>query len=108
MDTDQLSNHLQVATMAQFWRYDQSGAAPALHRALLRAVGDIWRTRTMDTAHTITEMLFPAVVIEQATVDRTIATWPRRTPSPPCAGCSARAGTPWRGRCGRAPDAETG
>ena len=71
MDTDELSNHLQAATMAQFWRYDQVELCRPYIERYFEQVGDIWRTRTMDTAHTITEMLYPAVVIEQATVDRT-------------------------------------
>jgi aminopeptidase N len=71
MDTDALSNHLQAATMAQFWRYDQVELCRPYIERYFELIGDIWRTRTMDTAHTITEMLYPAVVIEQATVDRT-------------------------------------
>ena len=71
MDTDTLSNHLQAATMAQFWRYDQVELCRPYVERYFEQIADIWRTRSMDTAHTITEMLYPAVVIEQATVDRT-------------------------------------
>ncbi|MGZ4617279.1 MAG: aminopeptidase N [Frankiaceae bacterium] len=71
MDTDTLSNHLQAATMAQFWRYDQVELCrPYVERYFVQ-IADIWRARSMDTAHTITEMLYPAVVIEETTVDRT-------------------------------------
>ena len=71
MDADTLSNHLQAATMSQFWRYDQVELCRPYVERYFGQIADIWRTRSMDTAHTITEMLYPAVVIEQVIVDRT-------------------------------------
>ena len=82
MDTDTLSNHLQAATMAQFWRYDQVELCRPYVERYFDQIADMWRTRSMDTAHTITEMLYPAVVIEQATVDRTARYLAESDPQP--------------------------
>jgi aminopeptidase N len=69
VDRDDLSNHLQIATMAGFNRYE--------HKALIRpyldryfaSIGSIWEMRTFETAESISEMLFPALFVEQQTVD---------------------------------------
>ncbi len=68
MDSDTLSNHLLVATMGGFWIADQDDLTRPYVDRFFAEIADIWRTRTFDTAQTITQMLFPYAIIEPATV----------------------------------------
>jgi aminopeptidase N len=69
MDSDKLSNHLAVATMAGFWIDSQLEITRPYVSRYFDEIGGIWATRSFDTAATITQMLFPAAVIEPATVE---------------------------------------
>jgi aminopeptidase N len=67
---DELSNHMQVATMRTFWRYEPEQmevTAPYVSR-FFDVVGDVWRQRSMDSAQTFTELLFPSTVISPETI----------------------------------------
>ncbi|HEX4432303.1 MAG TPA: aminopeptidase N [Frankiaceae bacterium] len=78
VERDDLSNHMQVATMRTFWRYEpeQIEVTKPYVAKYFDAVGDVWRQRSMDSAQTLTELLFPATVISeqtQAAVDQYLA-----------------------------------
>jgi len=78
VERDELSNHMQVATMRTFWRAEPAQlqvTRPYVTR-YFDAVGEVWRTRSMDSAQTLTELLFPSTVISADTlaqVDRYLA-----------------------------------
>jgi aminopeptidase N len=82
MDSDKLSNHLAAATMAGFWISDQLELTRGYVDRFFAEISGIWETRTFDTAQTITQMLFPGVVIEQSTVDATDAFLASQNPTP--------------------------
>ncbi|MEX5634439.1 aminopeptidase N [Parafrankia sp. FMc2] len=82
MDSDTLSNHLAVATMSGFWISDQQELTRPYVDRFFTEIGGIWKTRSFDSAQTITQMLFPSGVIEQATVDRTDTYLAEREPVP--------------------------
>ncbi|WP_322769831.1 aminopeptidase N [Frankia sp. Cr1] len=69
MESDKLSNHLLVATMGGFWMPGQDELTRPYVDRYFAEIGRIWRTRTFDTAQTITQMLFPAAIIEPETVE---------------------------------------
>jgi aminopeptidase N len=83
MDSDKLSNHLAVATMAGFWISDQLELTRPYVDRFFAEIGEIWKTRSFDTAQTITQMLFPSAMIEQATVDKVDAYLAEQDPAPP-------------------------
>ncbi|WP_018634813.1 aminopeptidase N [Parafrankia elaeagni] len=82
MDSDTLSNHLAVATMSGFWISDQQELTRPYVDRFFAEIGGIWKTRSFDSAQTITQMLFPSGVVEQATVDRTDTYLAEREPVP--------------------------
>jgi aminopeptidase N len=56
--------------MRTFWRYEPAQlevTKPYVSR-YFAAVGEVWKTRSMDSAQTLTELLFPAVVISEETL----------------------------------------
>ncbi|HEX4018283.1 MAG TPA: aminopeptidase N [Frankiaceae bacterium] len=69
VERDDLSNHMQVATMRTFWRYEpeQIEVTKPYVAKYFDAVGDVWRQRSMDSAQTLTELLFPSTVISEET-----------------------------------------
>ncbi len=69
MESDKLSNHLLVATMGGFWMPGQDELTRPYVDRYFAEIGRIWRTRTFDTAQTITQMLFPDAIIEPETVE---------------------------------------
>ncbi len=84
VDRDELSNHMQVATMRTFWRYEPEQLAvtqPYVAR-YFDAVGEVWRTRSMDSAQTLTELLFPSVVITDDTLAQVDSYLETRSPQP--------------------------
>ena len=84
VERDELSNHMQVATMRTFWRYEPQQleiTAPYVEK-YFAAVGDVWRTRSMDSAQTLTELLFPAVAITADTLARVDTYLSERSPQP--------------------------
>ena len=69
VERDDLSNHMQVATMRTFWRPEPAQlevTQPYVAR-YFEVVGEVWRTRSMDSAQTFTELLFPTVAISPQT-----------------------------------------
>jgi aminopeptidase N len=82
MESDKLSNHVAAATMAGFWIPDQAELTRPYVQRYFDEIGEIWRTRTLDSAQTITGMLFPSSVIEQATVDAVDTYLASRNPQP--------------------------
>jgi aminopeptidase N len=83
VDSDGLSNHLQVAAMRGFVQPEHAELIrPYVERYFAR-VGGLWQTRSMETAQTITELLYPAVLVEPATVERTDAFLAAQDAPPP-------------------------
>jgi aminopeptidase N len=82
MESDALSNHLAIATMAGFWIREHAELTRPYVSRFFAEIGDIWRTRTLDSAQTITQMLFPSSVIEQGTVDAVDEYLATRDPQP--------------------------
>jgi aminopeptidase N len=78
VERDELSNHMAIATMRTFWRPEPAQLAVTLPyvERFFEVVGDVWRERSMDSAQTFTELLFPSEVISEdvlALVDRFLA-----------------------------------
>jgi aminopeptidase N len=78
VERDELSNHMQIATIRTFWRPepDQLEVTLPYVERFFEAVSDVWRERSMDSAQTFTELLFPSDVISEdilARVDRFLA-----------------------------------
>jgi len=66
---EELSNHVAMATAAGFWRSDQTDLLRPYVDRYFAEIGSVWATRTTEMAYSITEHLFPATVIEPATVE---------------------------------------
>ena len=84
VERDDLSNHMQVATMRTFWRSEPEQlaiTAPYVSR-FFDVVGDIWRTRSMDSAQTFSELLYPSAAISEETLALTDAYLADRAPQP--------------------------
>jgi aminopeptidase N len=84
VEQDELSNHMQVATMRTFWRYEPEQLAVTLPYVdkYFEAVGEVWKTRSMDSAQTLTELLFPSVVITDETLAKVDQYLAEQTPQP--------------------------
>ncbi|WP_045878017.1 aminopeptidase N [Pseudofrankia sp. DC12] len=83
MESDALSNHLAVATMGGFWVASQRELTRPYVDRYFAEVAEIWKTRSFDTAQTITQMLFPDGVIETSTLDKVDAYLANEDPAPP-------------------------
>jgi aminopeptidase N len=83
MESDTLSNHVLAATMAGFWISSQRELTAPYVERYFAEIAEVWRTRSFDTAQTITQMLFPDGVIEQSTIDRVDAYLANEDPAPP-------------------------
>ncbi|MDT3440496.1 MULTISPECIES: aminopeptidase N [unclassified Pseudofrankia] len=83
MESDKLSNHLLVATLGGFWISSQRELTKPYVDRYFAEIAEIWKTRSFDTAQTITQMLFPDGVIEQATIDKVDAYLANEDPAPP-------------------------
>ncbi|WP_235608947.1 aminopeptidase N, partial [Frankia casuarinae] len=83
MDSDTLSNHLAAATMGGFWISDQLELTRPYVDRFFDEIAGIWETRSFDMASTITQMLFPASVIEPETVAKVDAYLAEHNPVPP-------------------------
>ena len=84
VERDDLSNHMQVATMRTFWRPEpeqQAVTAPYVAR-FFEAIGDVWRNRSMDSAQTFTELLYPVTAISEETLALTDAYLAEQAPQP--------------------------
>jgi aminopeptidase N len=55
--------------MAGFNRYEHKELIRPYIDRYFTSIGQIWETRTFESAESISEMLFPALFVEQATVD---------------------------------------
>jgi len=83
MESDALSNHLAAATMGGFWVASQRELTKPYVDRYFAEIAEIWKTRSFDTAQTITQALFPDGVIEQATLDKVDAYLADEHPTPP-------------------------
>jgi aminopeptidase N len=81
-DSDELSNHMQLATMRTFWLPEQAELCRPYVDRYFDALAGIWRTRSNEIAQTFTELLFPSVLIEQDIVDRTDRYLAEQNPQP--------------------------
>jgi aminopeptidase N len=79
MKSAELSNHIVAATLQGFWRSSQIELTRPFVERFFADVPQVWQTHSSEMAHTITELFFPANVIEAATlaaVDAAIAAAP--------------------------------
>src|SRR3954469_10267442 len=81
-DSDELSNHMQLATMRTFWLPEQAELCRPFVDRYFEALADIWKTRSNEIAQTFTELLYPSVLIEQEIVDRTDRYLAEQNPQP--------------------------
>jgi aminopeptidase N len=81
-DSDELSNHMQVATMRTFWLPEQAELCRPYAERFFDTVADVWRSRSNELAQTFTELLYPSVLIEQEIVDRTDRYLAEENPQP--------------------------
>ena len=71
IDSDALSNHLISATAAGFWHYEQVELGRSYVEKYFAEMPGIWRTRTTQIAVTLTTLLYPALLVDQSTLDLT-------------------------------------
>jgi len=65
---ESLSNHVMIATIAGFWRPDQTELLRPYVDRFFVEIGEVWETRTTEMAHVLTEHMFPATMVEPLTV----------------------------------------
>jgi len=80
--SDELSNHMQVATMRTFWQPDQLELCRPYAERFFAEIPEVWRTRSRDSSQTIVELLYPSLLVEQETIERTDAFLRERNPQP--------------------------
>jgi len=73
MGDDSLTNHLAEATARGFWHHEQQELGRPYVERYFEVVPSIWRSRTLEMALMLTRSMYPAVMIEQATLERTDA-----------------------------------
>ena len=76
LESTTLSNHLVTATAAGFWQRGQEEHCWPFAERYFTELPGVWRDRTAQIADTLTRLLFPAVLVEAATValaDRALA-----------------------------------
>ncbi len=71
MTPDGLPNALLEATVGGFAHADQRDLQAAFTDRYFAAIGDIWSTRTSEIAQTIVMGLYPALLVEPSTIERT-------------------------------------
>jgi aminopeptidase N len=75
-DSAELSNHLVTATAEGFWHSEQADLGRPYVQRYFEEMPRIWHERTPQIAYMMTYLLFPAVLVEPATLescDRAIA-----------------------------------
>ena len=80
--SDELSNHMQVATMRTFWQPDQLELCRPYAERFFAEIPEVWRTRSRDSSQTIVELLYPSLLVEQETIERTDAFLREQNPQP--------------------------
>ncbi len=68
MLTPSLSNHITMATLAGFWRPRHAALTAPYVQRFFDDLPRVWDERSSETAHTITELFFPASQISEQTV----------------------------------------
>jgi aminopeptidase N len=71
MTPDALPNALLEATVGGFVNADQRALQQPFVDRYFDIVPTVWEERTSDSAQTIVQGLYPALLIDQSTVDRT-------------------------------------
>jgi aminopeptidase N len=73
---------MHLATMRTFWLPEQAELCRPYAERFFATVAKVWRTRSNEIAQTFTELLYPSVLIEQETVDRTDRYLAEENPQP--------------------------
>ncbi len=73
MEDDSLSNHVVEATARGFWQQEQLELGRPYVDPYFEAVSTIWQRRTLEMALMIARLMYPAVLIEAGTIERTDA-----------------------------------
>lgn len=73
MDDDRLSNHLAEATARGFWQHEQLELGRPYVERYFETIRTIWGRRTLEMALMIARLMYPAVLVEGDTLERTDA-----------------------------------
>jgi aminopeptidase N len=73
VDSDTLSNRLVSSTAYGFWQPEQLELGRPYVDRYFEALAQVWRTRTPEIARLLTTQLYPSLLVEPATLDRTDA-----------------------------------
>jgi aminopeptidase N len=73
VESEELPNAMQAAVIGGFQQSEQVELLRAYVEPYFAAISDIWRDRTSEMAQGIVEGLYPSLLVEQATIDRTDA-----------------------------------
>ncbi|MGH3744527.1 MAG: ERAP1-like C-terminal domain-containing protein, partial [Mycobacteriales bacterium] len=68
MRSAELSNHIVMATLMGFWRASQADLVRPYVARFFADVRDVWETHSTEMAHSITELFFPASLVEPETL----------------------------------------
>jgi aminopeptidase N len=82
VEQDDLPNALQSAVIGGFVQAEQQDLLRDWIEPYFAAVGEVWRTRTAEMAQNVVVGLYPAVVVDQAVIDRTDAYLAAEDPPP--------------------------
>jgi len=73
VDSDTLSNRLVSSTASGFWQPEQLDLGRPYVDGYFAALAEVWRTRTPEIARLLTTLLYPSLLVEPATLERTDA-----------------------------------
>lgn len=82
VESDNLTNYVQEAVIAGFQQADQRELLASFTAKYFAAVKGIWETRSHEISQQIIVGLYPAVQVEQATLDATDAWLASAEPAP--------------------------
>ena len=82
VERDDLSNHLEQATLAGFYEPEQLELTRPYVAHYFDALADIWARRGRESADTVTLMLFPDLYVEADTVERVDSYLAQGNPQP--------------------------
>lgn len=71
LDGDTLSNRLVTSVAQGFWQRDQLELGRPYVDRYFDVLAEVWRTRTPEIAQQLTTLLYPTLLVEPATVERT-------------------------------------
>ncbi|MDQ3491660.1 MAG: M1 family metallopeptidase, partial [Chloroflexota bacterium] len=73
MEEHDLSNHMAGAMARGFWQHEHIALGRPYVERYFEMVPAVWRSRTLEMALMVARLMYPATVIESATIERTDA-----------------------------------